>query len=334
VTQSSSSCAPLVFAAIRESRHGGIEAAALAADPVTLEVHSVFSGSIDPPDGSRPDVAPDAPRAMLHTELATGLGATLDRGVFVDYCLPDGEQRILDLLATGGRIIEFEGRIDLRSAATPILEAAGLAVPEWLDEAAIALGLPAPAPRALAQVRCALAVLQQIRNRAGVGEQWARLVGDEQKILSLAAQRLTQGRTVYGAWHLNDHRQYAKEAMEEAVDGFLYSMAALLRDTGGQPRRRYRVSYLATGLPADHPSVTAATRRLLSRNILAIYPDAVVAQLVQGGMSESDARSMLVEAADEVCVVGSATHSTVVDAVALAHLHRRLITTVQCEVMA
>jgi hypothetical protein len=332
VTQSSSSPAPLVFAAIVEGRHG-IEAAALAADPITLEVQSIFTGRIDPPDGSRPDLAPDAPRAMVHTDLATGLGLTLEGGTFVAWRLPEAEQRILDLLAIGGRVIEFDDRLDLRSAAQPILQAAGVDA-EWLDEAAVALGLPAPAPRALAQVRCALAVLQQVRNRAGVGEQWERLVGDERKILSLAAQRITQGRTVYGAWHLGDQRNYAKEAMEEAVDGFLYSMAALLRDTSGQPRRRYRVSYLATGLPADHPSVTAATRRLLSRNILAIYPDAVVAQLVQGGMSESDARSMLVETADEVCVVGSATHSTVVDAVALAHLHRRLITTVQCEVQA
>jgi hypothetical protein len=333
VTQSSSSpCAPLVFAAIVEGRHG-LEAAALAADSSTLEVQSVFTGRIDPPDGSRPDPGPDAPRAMLHTELALGLGAILDGGVFAGWRAGELEQRVTDLLATGGRVIAFEDRIDLRSAALPILEAAGTTA-DWLDDAAVAFGLPAPAPRALAQVRTALAVLRQIRNRAGVGEDWARLVGDEQKILSLAARRITQGRTVYGAWDLDDPRQYPKEAMEEAADGFLYSMAAILRDTSGQPRRRYRISYLATGLPADHPTVTSATRRLLSRNILAVHPDALVAQHVQGGMSERDARSLLVEAADEVCVVGSATHAAVADAVALAHLHRRLITTVQCEVQA
>jgi hypothetical protein len=177
VTQLYLSRSPLVFAAVVEGR-AGLEAAALAVHPSTLDPISLFAGRLEPADGSRPDPGPDAPRAMMHTELALGLGATLEEGTFVTWRLPDDEQRILDLLATGGRVIEFSDRIELRSASHSILEAAG-ARAEWLDEAAVALGLPAPAPNALAQVRTALAVLQQVRNHAGLGEQWARLVGDE-----------------------------------------------------------------------------------------------------------------------------------------------------------
>jgi hypothetical protein len=333
VTQQYSPAPPLVFVSILKNPDG-LEAAAIAVDRTTFELRSMFAGRIEPAEGARKTPAAEAPRAMLHTELALGIGSVVDGGILVSWWAAQTQLQLEDLLATGGRAIQLAGRLDLMSAAGPLQEALGVDGME-LHDVAVGVGLPAPTPHALSHARTSIALLQRIREHAGVGQQWARLAGDERRIAELAVQRLSDGRTVYGPWNVEDGRAYEREAMEEAADGFMYSMAALVRARRDTPRSdRGRIAYLATGLAVDHPTVLATTKRLLSRRILAIHPDRVVPSLVQDGLSEIDAKKLLVEFADEVCAVGSIDHPAVTEAMSLAHAHRRTISFAPVEGLA
>jgi hypothetical protein len=333
VTQLHSPTAPLGFVAIVESSVS-IEIAAISVDRKTLDIRSSFTGRIGPLDGVRRPPEPHKPRWMLHTELALGIGSVIEDTELVAWHVHLVRQRLDDHLAMGGRVFDIAGCFDLYSAVTPILEAAGTST-YLLDDAAVAFGLPAPEPDALSQVRTAIAVLQRARARAGLGEQWARLASDERKIVELAVQRLNAGSAVYGAWNIDDGRVYEREAAEEAADGFMYSLAALIRSRRDTPRSdRGRIAYLATGLAVDHPTVLATTKRLLSRRILAIHPERVTPDLVREGVSEIDAKKMLVEFAHEVCVVGSIDHPAVTEAMTLAHAHCRTISFAPSEVLA
>lgn len=59
---------------------------------------------------------------------------------------------------------------------------------------------------------------------------WLELGTDERRVLLTVAQRLVAGRATYGELKLeSDRRDMRQEAFEEAIDGFAYACAALLR---------------------------------------------------------------------------------------------------------
>jgi hypothetical protein len=51
----------------------------------------------------------------------------------------------------------------------------------------------------------------------------------ELRVLDLAAERLALGLDRYGAMPEDDQRDLGREATEEAIDGFIYALEALLR---------------------------------------------------------------------------------------------------------
>lgn len=52
---------------------------------------------------------------------------------------------------------------------------------------------------------------------------------DEEQILQLLTERITEGRTRYGPWRVDDGRDYPREALDEVIDALHYCAAALVR---------------------------------------------------------------------------------------------------------
>jgi len=315
---SHSRTAPLIFTAIVESPEG-TEAAALAVDPHTLEVRAKFAGRVVEPDAPPVEDTPDLPPVMPGYELAVGVAAIVGGGVLVGWDVDQDAHTLHEFGAAHGRPIDVTHRFNLSNAAAPVLEAMGETA-ESLAAAAEALELTEMKPHALDRVYTALEVLEGVRERAGLGAEWAELRGDELQIAELVVQRLGDGREQYGRWDLSDQRDYLQEAVEEVVDALHYSGAALLRARReAMFRRRYRVAYLATELPVDHPSVTSAIRKLLEHGTLAFHGNAFARQLAASDMLGEEAQRFLVEAADQVVVLGAVTTPVAEEAMRLAH---------------
>jgi len=313
---------PFVFTAVLEGP-AGTEAAALAVDPHTLEIRAKFAGRVVKPDAPPIDENPDLPPVMPGYELAVGIAAIVNGGVLIGWDVDQDAHTLYEFGGAHGRAIDAARRFNLANAAAPVLEAMG-APSDSLDAAAEAFELSEPTPRAVDRVYLGLEILEAIRARAGLGAEWAELRGDELQIAELVVQRLGDGREQYGAWDVNDRRDYLQEAVEEVVDALHYSGAALLRaQREAVLHRRHRVGYLATDLPADHPTVTAALRRLLEHGVLAIHGESLARQLAESGMFIEDARRFLVEAADQIVVLGGVTTPTAEEAMRLGHAARR-----------
>ncbi len=61
----------------------------------------------------------------------------------------------------------------------------------------------------------------------------AELGTDELHVLTLVAERFRLGRQRYGALHVkHDPRCFRVEALEEAIDGFVYAAVALMQRKG------------------------------------------------------------------------------------------------------
>jgi hypothetical protein len=60
---------------------------------------------------------------------------------------------------------------------------------------------------------------------------------DELAVLLLVAERLAKGRKLYGSLHVaTDHRDFTREALEEAADLAVYAAAGLLRKRARKPK--------------------------------------------------------------------------------------------------
>jgi hypothetical protein len=92
-------------------------------------------------------------------------------------------------------------------------------------------------PKALSRCAEALRVLSELRDAKRAHERWRAMPSDEQHVLGLLWDRLDQGRETYGAWNVDDGRNYPREALEEVLDGLHYCAAALVnlaREEGSQ----------------------------------------------------------------------------------------------------
>lgn len=52
---------------------------------------------------------------------------------------------------------------------------------------------------------------------------------DERKIVEAIVERLEMGRKQYGAWNVNDGRDYEAETLAELLDGCAYLAAEIVR---------------------------------------------------------------------------------------------------------
>lgn len=99
-------------------------------------------------------------------------------------------------------------------------------------------GLPKETePKVLSRCAEALRVLSELRDAKRAHERWRAMPSDEQHVLGLLWDRLDQGRETYGAWNVDDGRNYPREALEEVLDGLHYCAAALVnlaREEGSQ----------------------------------------------------------------------------------------------------
>ncbi len=118
--------------------------------------------------------------------------------------------------------------LDLQQLAWPMRLSGKVA---WFDdfwELSKALGVPVRTSTQ-GQVYAASQVLRRLNERAQLGTRLDLLNDNERSIALTAVARLELGRKNYGPWEVNDGRDNAREALEEAIDGFMYCAAELVR---------------------------------------------------------------------------------------------------------
>jgi hypothetical protein len=272
------------------------ELAVIRVSPLTLTWEAVFTGREPAPVSDAP---PGVPREMPRAELGLGLGAVLRDARVVAWDVA-GTLPVVDALLTdAGRTVALALPLDLASAAAPYLDAADVDARTLGDVAAWVTGATAPPPRALALAAALVQLWTRLVAAAQTSVHWGALQGDEARIAAELIGRLTDGRTTYGPWRLDDRRAYPTEALAEVLDGLDYAAAQLVR-----MRRRRRVAYLATGLPAAHAVLATAIADLLAANWLPLLPWQIRPALARDGFTDLDATRMLLETVDEVRVVG------------------------------
>ena len=104
------------------------------------------------------------------------------------------------------------------------------------------------------------------------------LQGDERAIAFTVLSRLNQGRKNYGAWKVDDERDYSVEAMAEVIDALNYCAAELVRIKRSRPRiqdrlKRIYVCHPFAGNPEGNASrVRDICRDLVENELLPIAP--------------------------------------------------------------
>jgi hypothetical protein len=289
---------PLAFVVVMPVAPGRTdrEVAAIRLAPDTLKWQALFTGREPAPVTDAP---PGAPREMPRAELGLGLAAVVRDARIVAWDVATAMPAVDALLTDAGRTVAIVGPLDLASAAAPYLDAADVGARTLGDVAAWVTGAAAPPARALAMAAALVQLWTRIVAAAQTSVAWGALQGDEARIAVELIGRLTDGRTTYGPWRLDDRRKYPTEALAEVLDGLDYAAAQLVR-----LNRRRRVAYVATGLPPEHTTVALAVAGLLDAGWLPLLPWQIRPQLARDGFTDLDATRMLLETVDEVRVVG------------------------------
>ncbi len=201
-------------------------------------------------------------------------------------------------------------RVDTASLAWPLVASGELASLS-LDAVAAYFGLARPTPhRALADARCSLEVARRLSDRMRLGGRLARLPSDEQALSEALLGRLELGRKEYGAWSVDDGRDYPSEALAELVDGLHYLAAELVRRRRLERSRRRRV-YVCHPF-ADDPAGNIERVRHISLGLVAlgempVAPHLYLPQLFDEAVERDRALECcleLVDTCDEVRVFG------------------------------
>jgi len=145
-----------------------------------------------------------------------------------------------------------------------------------------------------------------------IGHRITSLPEDEREITKTLLDRLEEGRTHYGAWRVNDGRDYESEALEERLDGLHYLSAALVRRRQKKAPRRRRV-YVCHPFAHDPLGnihrVRAISRRLIDEGALPVAPHLYLPQLLDETTDRERALSLcleLIATCDEVRVFSDA----------------------------
>jgi hypothetical protein len=137
------------------------------------------------------------------------------------------------------------------------------------------------------------------------------LAGDERLILEALVSRIELGASEYGPWHIDDGRDYPKEAFAEVIDGLHYCAAELVRRRRllSERRRRVYVCHPFAGNPERNiAAVRLIARKLVAQGYLPIAPHLYLPQFIDEATERSRALDLclgLVECSDELRVFGS-----------------------------
>lgn len=117
--------------------------------------------------------------------------------------------------------------LDLRAMSWPLV-IAGHTTGSSLADVAQALGVEGvDCESSLGEVRLVGEVYRRLVRRAPAAH--PELQGDERSIVDAIATRIAGGRPTYGAWRVEDGRNYPHEALEEVMDALNYCAAELVR---------------------------------------------------------------------------------------------------------
>jgi len=165
--------------------------------------------------------------------------------------------------------------------------------------------------RALTEACSALA--RRLLEGFEIGNRITSLPEDEREITETLLDRLDDGRTHYGAWRINDGRDYLEETYEELLDGLHYITAALVRrrrqNKARQRRRVYVCHPFAHDPLANIHLVRAISRTLIDAGVLPVAPHLYLPQLLDETTDRERALSLcleLVATCDEVRVFSDA----------------------------
>ncbi len=221
---------PLAIVATRVDFMGPVprdltEIAVLRVDPRDTQATDVFVGVVRSPRGIHAqDVG-----AMWLADVIDRV-RHLTRGCRLAAWNGPGTRHYLETLCDQWELLPLElaeETIDLRSLAAP-LNATGEARGGCLIDAAIASGV-AYGPGVLDEVKALAEIHRAIVRRFEFTAAMKELGEDERAILALLLERIAGGRKQYGAWKVDDGRNYPREALEEAVDGMAYLAAEIVR---------------------------------------------------------------------------------------------------------
>jgi hypothetical protein len=131
----------------------------------------------------------------------------------------------------GLELPRIAGAMDVSQLAWPLRLRGGVTDLNF-SSVALALGISVPGD-ARSRVYATRRIAKQLLGEARLGARLNALNWDERAIACKAIGRLEQGREEYGPWNVNDGRDYRGEALEEAMDGFLYCAAGLVAAEDG-----------------------------------------------------------------------------------------------------
>lgn len=221
-------------------RHEILEIGIVVANPRTLETRGMFDVRVRPgriedadpvalgingwsaeawKDAVPLDIALVRVKPLLDGALLAGHNVSFDRGFLDAAWRTTGVQPP----ATDHHVL------DTATLAWPLL-AAGLVDSVSLAPVCRALGVETSQPhRALADAQRSLDVARRLLPDLGLTTRVRSLAADERPIVETILTRIDAGRRDYGAWSIDDGRDYPGEALAEVIDALNYCAAELVR---------------------------------------------------------------------------------------------------------
>lgn len=206
------------------------EIAVLAVNEETLEPLTDVYFKVDDPEADHSEGGPqESELGGSLDEALAGAASYIDGAVLAGFAVGDDWSLLRDAYERQGIPVPKpqRDRLDVKQLAWPLLLGGAVAGLGEFWTLAKALGIPV---RTSAQgiVYAAAATAKKLIERAQFGARFGALNPDERSIAMKVLDRLEEGRREYGPWDVHDDRDYVNEALEEAIDGFVYCAAGLI----------------------------------------------------------------------------------------------------------
>ncbi len=206
------------------------EIAVLSVDDKTLEPLTDVYFKVDDPEADHSEGGPqEGELGGSLDEALAGAASYIDGAVLAGFAADDDWSLLQGAYERQGILVPKPqwDTLDVKQLAWPMLLGGAVAGLEEFWAVAKALGIPV---RTNAQgiVYAAAAVAKKLIERAQLGARLGALNSDEHSIALKILDRLEEGRREYGPWDVRDGRDYVNEALEEAIDGFVYCAAGLV----------------------------------------------------------------------------------------------------------
>lgn len=224
-----------------ENMHEIIELAVLRVDPVTLEIDKSLVAKVQPQhlDVADPEAlaingySPELWAGAVTLETALRRARRLMEGcVLAGHNVGAFDKRFLDVawMETDIEPPTMDHHVvDTATLAWPLVRL-GLIPNVSLDTVCEFLGIDSPVRHsALPDAYRCLEVARELLPAVDKGLLMASLPGDARTIAEMSLQRLRKGSEDYGAWDVNDGRDWGMEALEEIADALHYVMAEIIQ---------------------------------------------------------------------------------------------------------